>query len=259
MARAYAGLKNTAKAVDAACGAVIAWGPTHKNRREALKTLEQVLGAAPDLDAYAAQLDKQSHDAGLDNPIVRKALGAVYADRQQYAKAVRQFRLASDLRPNDVETHQQLIGCYDAQGDKQGAIRQVLETLDLSPRAIELYKELGRRYGKLNQADETERAYTSIVEVLPSESESHAMLAEIRQEQNRWGEAIRHWRQAAQLRALEPTGLLKLAAAQIHEKQWDAAQDALRRLKARNWPSQFSNVEAEIRQLDREIEQGRNK
>ena len=59
--------------------------------------------------------------------------------------------------------------------------------------------------------------------MLPNESESHALLAEIREKQDRWPEAIAHWERVAEIRALEPTGLLKLAAAQIHEKAWDQA------------------------------------
>ena len=56
MARAYAGLKNTAEAVDAACGAIVSWGPTHENRAEALEALKQVLRDAPDLDAYVGRV-----------------------------------------------------------------------------------------------------------------------------------------------------------------------------------------------------------
>ena len=50
------------------------------------------------------------------------------------------------------------------------------------------------------------------VEVLPQETESHTMLAEIRQNQNRWDDAIGHWQRVAELRALEPTGPLDAAA-----------------------------------------------
>ena len=83
---------------------------------------------------------------------------------------------------------------------------------------------------------------TSIVEVLPNESESHQMLAGIREQQNRWPEAIAEWEHVARLRVLEPTGLLKLAAAQIHERLWDKAQQTLRKLDANNWPERFGDV-----------------
>ena len=103
-----------------------------------------------------------------------------------------------------------------------------------------------------------ERAYTSIVEALPAESESHALLAEIRQKQDRWDEAIVQWQQVARIRALEPTGLLGLAAAQIHQRQWDAAAETLKKLD-KGWPPRFSNVNDEIRKLRTQLEKGRKR
>ena len=259
MARAYAGLKNTVKAVDAASGAIVSWGPTHKNRAGALKALLQVLRESPDLDGYVTELDKQAQESKQDKPIVRKAVGMVYAEKDQYAQAIAQLTLACELQPNDTETHRQLVACYDKQEDKQGAIRQLLASLQLSRRDIQLYKDLGRRFHDLNRPQQTQRAYTSIVEMLASESEGHTLLAEIRQEQDRWEQAIHHWRQVARIRALEPTGLLKLAAAQIHQQQWDAATETLRKLEAKGWPSRFGDVRAEVRRLEPQIEEGRKK
>src|SRR5262249_39825651 len=42
LAEAYAGLKKTPEAVEAAGSAIIAWGPKHQNRAEALATLRRV-------------------------------------------------------------------------------------------------------------------------------------------------------------------------------------------------------------------------
>ena len=259
MARAYAGLKNTVKAVDAASGAIVSWGPTHKNRAAALKALLQVLRESPDLDAYVTHMDGKAEETKQDKPIVRKAVGMVYAEKGQYAKAIAQLTLACELQSNDTETHRQLVACYDKQEDKEGAIRQLLASLQLSRRDIQLYKDLGRRFHDLNRPQQTQRAYTSIVEMLASESESHTLLAEIRQEQDRWDQAIHHWRQVARIRALEPTGLLKLAAAQIHQQQWDAATETLRKLEAKGWPSRFGDVRDEVRRLERQVEEGRKK
>ena len=96
-----------------------------------------------------------------------------------------------------------------------------------SPRDIKLYEDLGTRLRMLGQAAEAERAFTSIVEVLPAEAESHQLLAEIRQRQDRWAEAAVQWQQVARIRSLEPTGLLGLAAALIHEHRWPEAADVL--------------------------------
>ena len=91
----------------------------------------------------------------------------------------------------------------------------------------------------------------------PNESESHTLLAEIRQTQGRWPEAIDQWRQVVRVRALEPTGLLKLAEAQLHEKQWDAARQTLEALLAKDWPERFGNVRSQAEDLKRRVETSR--
>jgi tetratricopeptide (TPR) repeat protein len=255
LAHAYAGLGKTAEAVDAAAGAIVSWGPTHQNRTQALEALKQVLRDAPDLDAYVAARDAQTAQNGLDSAVIRKALGQVYLGKGDFAKAIVQLQLAIALQPNDAETHRLLIDCLDRQGDKQKTIVALLSAAELSRRDVKLYQDLGRRLE--GQPKEAERAYTSIVEVLPSESESHALLAEIRQQQNRWPEAVTQWKQVARIRALEPTGLLKLAEAQIHLRQWDDAAQTLHKVGARSWPQRFGDVRARVRQLEGQIDAAR--
>ena len=253
LANAHAGLKKTPEAVEAAGGAIVAWGSQRDQRAKALDSLKQVLLRSPDLDAFVAHFDKEKQDSA----IVRKALGQAFQEKKEYAKAIQHLELAAALQPNDVEIFQLLIASHDATNDKEGAVRQLLQAVQHSRRDLKLYEELGKRYAAAGQPKEAERAYTSIVEMLSTESESHALLAEIREKQNRWGEAILHWEQVARLRALEPTGLLKLAAAQIHEKQWDQARATLRKLDARSWPLRFDDVRREVRRLEEQVEKQR--
>lgn len=259
LSQAYSGLQKTPEAVDAACGAIVSWGPRHDQRSHALSSQESVLRSAPDLEDYIAHLDKQAAETGAENPIVRKALGKVYFDKREYAKAIPQLKLACELQPNDTETHQKLVACYDHLDDTKAAINQLLESIRLSRRDIALYKDLTLRYDRLGQPQDAERALTSLVEALPNESEGHAALAEIRQHQDRWSDAVIHWQQVARIRSLEPTGLLKLAIAQIHEKQWDEAAQNVRKLRSRKWPQRFGDVDSKARGLERRIEQGRDK
>jgi Flp pilus assembly protein TadD len=259
LGEAYSGLKKTAEAVDAVCGAIVCWGPRDDGRKSALAQLQHVLFESPDTDAYAADLDKQASESGQDKPLVRKALGQAYVTKGQYDKAIVQLNLACQLQPNDAETLKALLVCYDQQGDKQGAIRQVLQSLQLSRRDMSIYKDLGERLTAVDRPKEAERAYTSIVEMLPAESESYQLLAEIRQRQDRWDEAIAQWDRVARLRALEPGGLLGLAAAQIHQKQWDKAADSLAQLRTRSWPRRFNDVQEKTRQLERQLEGERKK
>jgi tetratricopeptide (TPR) repeat protein len=249
-AQAYAGLGKTRKAVEMASAAIVSWGPNQEQRRYALDALVRVLAEAKDLDAYAAELDKEE----LQSAVVRKALGRAYVQRNDHAKAVTQLRLASELQPDDAEVYAALLVCHDKLGDREAAVRELLRAVEVSRRDIKLFEELGRRLAELNQAGEAERAYTSIVEMLPNESESHALLAEVRQKQKRWPEAIAHWQRVAEVRALEPTGLVKLAAAQIEFKDWDSAAQTVRKLKAQSWPPRFNELPQQLRELEKKLE-----
>jgi tetratricopeptide (TPR) repeat protein len=173
--------------------------------------------------------------------------------------AIAQLQKAIALEPNDVETHRALIGCYDKVNDKEGAIRQILESLEVIRRDTALFEDLGKRYTVLERPRDAERAYTSIVEAQASESESHTLLAGIREKQNRWTEAIEQWEQVARLRSLEPAGLLGLARALVHEKQWDAARDTLRKLDTTPWPARFGDIHQQVRQMEDQIKAARDR
>lgn len=251
LSESHARLGNTKDAVDAASAAVIAWGPRHDQRTSAINQLNSVVRRAQELSRYVDHLDRQLAETGQDSPLIRRVIGEVFAERGQHEDAIAQLQLAAELQPFDRETHQALVRSYDALKDSRSAVDQILKQLDFDRHNLDLYKELAKRL----KGDErqSERAVTTLVEAAPKEAEHHEALAVIRQEQNRWGEAINHWKNVASLRALEPTGLLKLAEAQIHEERWSAALTTIGKLKARTWPSRFSNIESQIRQLEQQI------
>ena len=249
-AEAFAGLGDTKSAVDRASAAVVCWGPTHSNRAAALDTLVSVLAASADLPGYAAGLDEEK----LQSAVVRKAVGKAFVRKNDHARAAKQLLVAVDLQPEDAETRQLLVECFDKLGDKEKVIGQLLGAVEASPRDIKLYQQLGTRYAALNRPADSERAFTSIVEMLPTETESHTVLAEVREKQGRWRDAILHWERVAALRALEPTGLVKLAGAQIGAGDWDAAAATVKKLRSQSWPPRFNEVEKQTRDLERKLE-----
>jgi len=258
-ANAYAGLKKTREAVSAACDAIVCWGPSQSQREHTLDTLQSVLSQSPNLDAYVTWLDKDVEEKKTEVPIVRKALGKVYAEKQQYDKAITQLKLALAVQLLDTETHRVIVDCYDKQNDAQGAIRQLFESFHVSRRDIKLYEDLGDRFAKLEQPKQAERAYTSIVEMRNNESAGHEALAKVRQRQDRWTDAVDHWKLVDRIRSKEPAGLLGLAEAQIHLKQWDEASDTVARLLQGPWPNRFGNVHGKAHELKKKIEEGRRK
>ena len=212
----------------------MSWGPHQEQRKDALEALVQVLadGAGP---RRLRRRTGQGEAAERHRPQGDRA--GVHRRRTTTRGPSRSCNSPSELQPNDAEIYNALLVCYDKIGDKDGGRpRNCCRAVELSRRDIKLYEQLGQRFAELNQPAEAERAYTSIVEMLPNESESHALLAEVREKQNRWPEAIAHWERVAEIRALEPTGLLKLAAAQIEFKDWDSAAKTLRKLRSQSWP-----------------------
>jgi tetratricopeptide (TPR) repeat protein len=251
LAHAHSQRGETQKAVEAASGAIVCWSARHELRRGAVDSLRDSLRAAQDLDAYLKLRDDEAARTGQDSPLVRKLAGEVYQEWNEYQKAIAQFELARELQPTDREVSQALIRCYDELGRPAEGTRQLLAQIDYDRHDLKLYEQLAERL-KDNEG-EAERAATSIIEAGPEEAENHQAAAELRQKQGRWKEAIDQWREVAELRRLEPTGLLGLAAAQVHQRQWTDAQATLEKLEQTEWPIRFQSELQKVRDLRRAI------
>jgi len=251
LAYANSDLGRTKDAVEAASAAIICWPPNRSERTTCLQTLGSILRNAKDLDDFVAHLDVEASRSGQDSPVLRKAIGLTYQQRSEFPKAIRQLQLAVDMQPHDAETHKALMACFDATENRAAATKQLLKLIDLHRSDLALYQMLADRL-KDNEA-ESERAATSIIEASPNEAENHAAMAELRQRQDRWGEAILEWQLVAELRKLEPNGLLKLAAAQLHEKKWLDARTTINRLRKTDWPARFTDIPQQASQLESQI------
>ncbi len=240
LSNALIGLKRTQEAVDAAAAGIVMWPTQHHRRQEALDNLPHVLRQAPDLDGYVKWLDEQVAKDGQERPAIRKAIGRVLRERNRHDAALVQLRLAADVTPNDRELQHWLLETLDQLGQQDAAIRQLKLLTELDARNLDWHKQLAERLSE-NEA-EAERAATSIVEALPTEAESYQALAQIREGQSRWSEAVELWKKAAELRALEPTGLLGLANAQIEAKQFTECEATLDRLTKTKWDARFNDV-----------------
>ena len=251
LAESHSQLGDTIAAVDAAAAGIVARGVSKSQRDQANWRLSSVIDDSKDLDGLIAHLDKQADKTGQDSAIIRKAIGSFLFDEEKYDNAIVQLRLAVELQPTDAETQQKLIEALDEAGRKDDATKQMLTLLDFDRHNLEVYKQLAERL----QSDDAmaERAATSLVEAAPLEAGNHQALAELRQEQDRWDEAIEQWRQVAELRKLEPTGLLKLATAQVHEEQWSDAKATIKKLNQQEWPSRFNNLKQKIRKLQKKL------
>lgn len=241
-ADAWAGLGSTSRAVDAAAGAIVSWGPHVAQRAQELGNLVSVLDRATDLEGYVDELDARVRASGLENPIVRKALGQVWLRRDELERAAEQLTLASRMRPEDTQTHELLLGTYERQERPDRAADALLEWCRQAGHDLRLYADLGWRLAALEQDERAERAFTSLVELSAHESEGHRLLAEIRERQERWEEAAECWRQVARIRPGEPTGYLGLARSLIRVERFEEARELIEELRSKQWPARFGDV-----------------
>ena len=251
VATVYSRLGQDDKAIDAAAGGVVSWGNHQDKRKDALERLKATIASVKNLDEYIQSLDQQAKRTGEDSPLLRKMVAAVLQQRDQYAAAIAQYRISLELQPDDRDVHQWLLECYDRLDDNAGAIQQLLAQLDFDRHNLDLHKSLAKR----TEADSllAERAATSIIEQAPSDAESYQALAGFRQEQDRWEEAIPLWKRVAELRKREPTGLLGLAKAQLHEGDVAAAKETLDQLRRKTWPEHFGDVHEQVRELEKQL------
>lgn len=242
LSTAYSGLGKTDQAVDAAAGAIVSWSRSQQQRQNALAHLDQVLAQAKDLDAYVARLDKQVSESGLENPVVRKSLGKTYLAKGAFEPATVQFRLAVEGQPNDVETHGMLVKALDKAGKAEEVIAQLLESAETSGHDLSIYQDLGKRFEQMGDEGEAARAFTTMVEMFPNESEGHEAYAKVLEGRARWSESIVHWSNVIRVRTKEPGGWLGLANAQINAKDFAGARASVESLQKTDWPGRFNDV-----------------
>lgn len=244
-------LGRTDEAIDAASGAVLAWGRSLDQRQRARDALVRVLVRAKDLEAYGKRLDAQVDKDGLENPILRQALGKAWLERRNPAEAERHLVRAVDVAPNDAETVRLLVMALDGQGRGAEAADRLLGAALSQSHDIGLWKDVAARFEKSGRPDDAERAWTMIVEQLPNESESHQALAERLEATKRLAEAIVQWRAVVRTRSDDPTGWLSLGHALQRAGEEAELQDVITKLRTTTWEPRFGDLSGKIGQLER--------
>jgi tetratricopeptide (TPR) repeat protein len=204
LAQAYSQQGKTWEAVDAASGAIVSRGADIRQRRAALHHLQKVLQAAPDLDAYVQRLQTELERTGQENPTLRKALAAVYLQQQEPALAAQHLQAAILTAPTDWELHRSRISALEKAEAKDELLAARHEFAEFAQRDIGAWTALRDHYLQMEDGDNAERAATSLVEQMPSESEGHSALATIRQGAGNWEAAALHWQRVAEIREREP-------------------------------------------------------
>ena len=255
LAECYSLTDHLAEAVDAACRAIV-FEHRQDNRLHAINRLENIFrNAKPDIfAAYLADFEKEVETSGYDNPLIRRALAKCYESKNEFESAESQYKILLDLQPNDDTILEALFGLAERRLDPTASVYWTQRRILLQPRHVEHYMSLGSLFEKMNDPAEAERAYTSMVEMLPGESEGHEALAKLREQQQRLDDAMSQWHKVAEIRSLEPTGLLNVLRLQIERRQPEAARTTLKKLQDTDWPSRFTYLKQELENYKRSID-----
>jgi len=227
LAKAYGHVGHYAEAVDAACAALVTAGPKKEEQSAARQTLDALLAAAPDLDAFADRLNRQAAVDGFDAPLLRAGLGRAYQRRKQTPQAIAQFRRASALQPDDSALCQELVAALDQAGDQAAATAELIGWAQQHRPDLALWSRLVERLESQRRPDEAQRVATSLIDILPGRPEGFVLLARQRQREKHGEEALQLWQRAAELAPRDLDVLLSLAEALAQQLRWEEADQVL--------------------------------
>ncbi|MEM9379138.1 MAG: VIT domain-containing protein [Planctomycetota bacterium] len=245
LAKTLSSLGRTDEAVDAAAGGIVAWGRGQSGRARALKQLEDVLRSAEDLDEYVARFEATGRAEGVENPILRRAIGVVYAERRRWEGAARALEIALESAPGDIDAYPRLVAAYDGMERPDFAADATLRWGRAAEVDASVFERLASRYEDLGRPDDAERALAQVVEARPHESEPHRALALELESRERWAEAEERWRNVIRIRTREPEGYAGVARTYLERGMADEARAAIDDMATREWDDRFDRPQIE--------------
>lgn len=252
MARSLAAVGRVDEAVDAATAAVVGTNEVPRLDDRGDKpggTLGRMLLEIPDFGAYVERYEARVAKDGVDAPLLRKALALVARRRGDRAGALHHLEALRTLAPADTAVLRALSAAYLEAGDENRS-REALEALlVVDPGDAAAWADLGRRLAKAGRAADAERANTGAIEARPLEPEGHRLLAGVRRDQGRHGEAALRWAEVTRLRPLEPEARLEEAKAWIAAGEPAKARRPLEEVLGGTWEARFATAKDDAARL----------
>ncbi len=115
------------------------------------------------------------------------------------AAAVRAYKKALELTPNDEDLHYNLGIAYVRMGDFTNAESEYREALKLLPDYPEVHNNLGNLLLRTGRLSEAEEQFTEAVKELPEYAQAHNNLGIVRQRQKMTNEALLCFQKAVEL------------------------------------------------------------
>lgn len=108
--------------------------------------------------------------------------------------AIRCFRQALRIRPNDAEAHFYLADSLYRLGKHEAALERYLAAVENDAEYLEAWNQIGCVYAEMNRWQEALQAYDEALAILPEFAETHLHKAETLRMMRRIPEAVQHWK-----------------------------------------------------------------
>jgi tetratricopeptide (TPR) repeat protein len=106
-------------------------------------------------------------------------LGDLYMLAESPANAVEQYKTALEVRPRYLDVREKLAEALLADGDAEGARRELERVLDEEPGFVEARLRLGVALQRLGNSEAAVREWRRVLELRPEDRRVHAYLASV--------------------------------------------------------------------------------
>ncbi|MGK7936897.1 MAG: tetratricopeptide repeat protein, partial [Xenococcaceae cyanobacterium] len=155
-----------------------------------------------------------------DSAPLQANLGSLYAQKQDWHKAVKSYQRAIQLDPTIAGVYRNLAKVLEKLGQEAKAAKCWYQALSLEPKSAnaEQHFELGDTLSKQNLLEEAISCYRRAIELKPDYAQAYFRIGEILQSCGHNGEAIACCQKAIQLNNSQPSYYCRLGQILVQEK-----------------------------------------
>lgn len=154
-------------------------------------------------------------------------LGELHLSRQNYGQAIHHFQQALVLRPNSVDTHNDLGVALKAVGNNKDAIGHYQQALKYDPDCDRAHYNLGNALVLSGKMEDAVSHLRQAAKLTPHWAEFHLQLGMLLLNQRQYDESIVHCRRTLEIDSGLAEAYFGLGAGLAGKKQWKEAIDQL--------------------------------
>ncbi|HUT32157.1 MAG TPA: VIT domain-containing protein [Planctomycetota bacterium] len=257
LAKAYLGKGEPGKAVDE-----LLTGLTRlpENYRSGLMSeLIAFYRDSPKLDELVADYERAAAASGAEKPMLRAVFGDIYREKGNLAAALRHYEAALEVAPSRNDIRQRVVEILRKRKQDAELLVQLRQQIAYDPKNLAHYRELGGVLTRAGRPADALRAYTTMLEAMPTEADSHREMAGVYTAMSRHADAVTMWKKVVQYRPEEPQSHYGLAESYVRSSQPDQARRVYQSMLTMSWDRRFGDVKAEAsRRLDALERRSRN-